>query len=72
MPVDYVHGPNVHELGSVCSVESAPPSIPRQNDHQSSPERLTRVSYGDLSIVRCILVDRIYSANVYECVFSSV
>ena len=39
---------------------------------RASPERLTRVSYGDLSIVRCILVDRIYSANVYECVFSSV
>ena len=33
---------------------------------RASPERLTRVSYGDLSIVRCILVDCIYSANVHE------
>ena len=33
---------------------------------RASPERLTRVSYGDLSNVRFILVNRIYSAKVYE------
>ena len=33
---------------------------------KASPERLTRASYGDLSIVRYILVDCIYSANVNE------
>ena len=33
---------------------------------RGSPERLARASYGDLSIVRCILVDCIYFANVHE------
>ena len=36
---------------------------------RTSPERLARASYGDLSIVRCILVDCIYSANVHYGVF---
>ena len=38
-----------------------------------SPERLARASYGDLSIVRCILVDCIYRASVHKWgVFCSV
>ena len=39
---------------------------------RASPERLARASYGDLSIVRCILVDCICSANVHKGVLSVV